>query len=518
MKKYFLFFIVMMAFVNITKANNLVIANPNYNDNNKTLTFTITWDNSWKITGGPNNYDGIWVFIKRQACSSTNAWATALLSTTSTDHTAAAVTGGAAAKLLTVDAVSDGMGVFIRRQYNGLGSIPAHTITLQLNSSATTSPAITTTSADNFKVLGIEMVYVPQGQFYLGDGRQTNTTNFSNGNNSGTPLLITAAMQANGLGASTVYTSNPSYGCPNYLPSTFPIGYNGFWCMKYELGVTSYVDFLNCISYNEQAARLAKWGARYPNSVNAYFTNTGRMVDIHTSVAGTYNTIPAVFVWQVNDYNKYMPVTHLSWNDLTAYLDWSGLRPMTEFEYEKACRGPLNPIPFEYPWGDLNIYQNYGNTGNNFGTPAYASSVVGLYNGETIYSWNDNNWVPYRSGSFATNLTTRSQAGATYYGILDIGGNVSEQVVGGGSGYDFSNFTTANGDGILGSDGNANTPGWPTGSGPNTGNYWRGGDYTGNGTYPQIIQTSDRQNYAGNTTNSGQNNGFGGRGVRSFPN
>jgi len=32
------------------------------------------------------------------------------------------------------------------------------------------------------------------------------------------------------------------------------------------------------------------------------------------------------------------------------------------------------------------------------------------------------------------------------------------------------------------------------------------------------MQTSDRQNYAGNGTNNGQNNGFGGRGVRSFPN
>jgi len=115
MKKYILFFLFMLFVVEVTKANNLTISTPNYNDGNKTLTFTITWDNSWKITGGPNNYDGVWLFIKRQACSTTNQWATALLSTTSGDHTAVAVTGGAAAKLLTVDAVSDGMGVFIRR-------------------------------------------------------------------------------------------------------------------------------------------------------------------------------------------------------------------------------------------------------------------------------------------------------------------------------------------------------------------------------------------------------------------
>lgn len=514
MKKYFLF-LLLLGIVNVTEANNLTISTPNYNDGNKTLTFTITWDNSWKITGGPNNYDGVWLFIKRQACSPTNAWATALLSTTSSEHTAAAVTGGAAAKLLTVEAVGDGMGVFIRRQFNGLGNIPSHTITLQLNSSLTTSPAITTTASDNFKIFGVEMVYVPTGQFYLGDGRQTNTTNFSNGNNSGTPLLITSDMQRDGLGASTVYTSNPSFGCPNYLPASFPIGYNGFWCMKYEIGVTSYVDFLNCISYNEQATRLAKWGARYPNSVNAYFTTSGRAVDIRTTVAGTFNTIPAVF-----DYNiwaKFNPVTYLSWNDLTAYLDWAGLRPMTEFEYEKACRGPVNPVPNEYPWGDVTLTNNVS-TGTGGGTATFVPANVGLFNGMTLYQWNDNNWTPFRSGCFATSLTTRSQAGATYYGIMDMGGNVSEQVVGGGSGYDFSNFTTSNGDGILGVDGNANTPGWPTTWGTNTGNYWKGGDYTGNGTYPQIIQVSDRQNYGGNGTNNGQNNGFGGRGIRSFPN
>jgi len=515
MKKYFLF-LLMLGIINVSKANNLTISTPNYNDANKTLTFTITWDNSWKITGGPNNYDGVWLFIKRQACSNTNAWATALLSTTSGDHTTAAVTGGAAAKLLTVQAVSDGMGVFIRRQYNGIGNIPAHTVTLLLNSALTTSPAITASSSDNFKILGIEMVYVPQGQFYLGDGRQTNTTNFSNGNNSGTPLLITADMQRDGLGASTVYTSNPNYGCPNYLPSTFPIGFNGFWCMKYEIGVTSYVEFLNTISYNEQEKRLAKWGARYPNSINTFFSNGGNQaVAIYTSVAGTYNTVPATFAY--NSFATWSPVSYLSWTDLTAYLDWSGLRPMTEFEYEKACRGTLNPVPNEYPWGDISLY-NTSTYPTNSGTFQSKVTNIGMYNGMCLYDWNTVDWAPFRSGSFANNLTTRSQSGATYYGIMEMGGNVSEQVVGGGSGYDFSNFTTANGDGILGADGNANTLGWPTGQGANTGNYWKGGDFVGNGTKPQIIQISDRQNYAGNGTNNGQNAGFGGRGVRSIPN
>jgi formylglycine-generating enzyme required for sulfatase activity len=516
MKKHFIFLLLTFFVFQTTKANNLTISTPSYNDANKTLTFNVAWENSWKITGGPNNYDGIWLFIKRQACSNTNAWATALLSTTSSDHTAAAVTGGAAAKLLTIDAVSDGMGVFIRRQYNGIGTIAPHTITLQLNSSLTTSPAITASASDNFKILGIEMVYVPQGEFYIGDGRNTNTNNFSNGTNSGTALKITAAIQAAGLGASTVYTSSPSLGCPNSLPSTFPLGYNGFWCMKYEISTGSYLDFLNSLSYNEQATRLSKWTARYPSSTGQDFganINTG----LYTSVAGIYNTVPATFAFRNAGYT-WVPVTYLSWLDLTAYLDWAGLRPMNEFEYEKACRGPLNPVPFEYPWGSTAIYKNQ-DYGTNYGTNSMRPNYVGQYDGMAMYAWNDQNGAPYRSGSYATAISTRAQASATYYGMMEFGGNVSEQVVGGGSGYDFSNFTTANGDGILGADGNANTPGWPTGIGANTGNYIKGGDFQGAyGTYPDMLRVSERSQLNGNIYNNGQNPGTGGRGVRSFPN
>lgn len=512
MKKYLLFLLLAVCFNETVKGNALSISTPVFNEGNKTITFNISWENSWKLTSGPSNYDGVWVFIKRQACSNTNIWGTALISTTSADHQSAVASGP---NLLSVDAVSDGMGVFIRRTFNGMGNIGVHTITLKLNSSMTTSPAITPSAADNFKVFGIEMVYVPQGQFYAGDGRPTNSHNFSAGNNASTPLLITAALQASGLGAATNYTSSPQYGCPNYLPATFPIGYNGFWCMKYETTVVSYVDFLNCLSYDQQAGRLSKWGARYPNSVNTNFTNgQSWRTDIHTSVAGTYNTIPATFTYNTT-YETYSVLGYMSWLDLTSYLDWTGLRPMTDFEYEKACRGTLNPIAFEYPWGNTSLTQAF-NQPANFGSFQERANHAG--EGICLYQWNDENRAPYRPGIFATQITTRSQSGSTYYGIMEMGGNVSEQVVGGGSGYDYSNFTTANGDGALGADGNANTEGWPRGIGANQGNYMKGGDYTGNGSYPSIIQVSDRQYYVGNTINNGQNNGTGGRGVRSFPN
>ena len=120
MKKNILFLLIALSFTLNTKANNLIISTPIYNDGNKTMTFNISWDNSWKLSSGPTNWDGVWVFIKRQACSNTNIWATTLVSATSGDHGSSVSSG---TNLLSVDAVSDGMGVFLRRTNNGMGNI-----------------------------------------------------------------------------------------------------------------------------------------------------------------------------------------------------------------------------------------------------------------------------------------------------------------------------------------------------------------------------------------------------------
>ena len=110
MKKLFILFLGVLLSCQLF-ANNLVIGTPTYDGTANTLTFTIKWDNSWRVNGvsGPNNYDAVWIFVKRQPCAANGVWSHALLSTTSSDHS---VTGSFN---LVADAVTDGMGIFIHR-------------------------------------------------------------------------------------------------------------------------------------------------------------------------------------------------------------------------------------------------------------------------------------------------------------------------------------------------------------------------------------------------------------------
>ena len=100
---------------------------------------------------------------------------------------------------------------------------------------------------------------------------------------------------------------------------------------------------------------------------------------------------------------------------------------------------------------------------------------------------------------------------------MEMGGNVWEQCVGGGSGYDYSAFTKTNGNGVLTNDGLADVTGWPINGGSNSGTIIRGGYYYSNGNAYQI-QVSDRSYFAGDNYNASTNRDatVGGRGVRSL--
>jgi len=514
-----IFLFILLFITSRSFANNLVIGTPAYNSTLNTLTFTIKWDNSWRVNGsqGPNNWDAVWIFVKRQPCAANGIWSHALLSATASDHS---VTGSFN---LVADPVTDGMGVFIHRDANANNQIGNLTTTssVVIKLSGIYKPDLvgSSSSSDNFKVIGIEMVYVPTGNFYIGDGRTTNTSNFSAGNTIGA-VQITSTIQANGLGAFSNYVSNPTYGCVIPLPSTYPLGYNGFYCMKYEINQQQIVDYLNTLTYDQQKGRLDAWGvgARLPTGVNNYWNNNQYRQTIRVATAGTNNSLPAIFDLAGNAWGAFIPAGYMNWQDLTSYLDWSGLRPMTEFEYEKACRGTLNPVAYEYPWGNNSTLNMVYGANNNTNTSSEFYNAI--LDGMVHANWDGGT---ARSGFAATSSTNRVQSGATFYGILDMAGNAWEQCVGGGTGFNYSTFTTANGDGVLTKTGLANTNGWPGDGGPQSGTILKGGGfYNLNGLYTNgaAFQVSDRSFYGGTSLNQTINNtkdrSIGGRGVRNY--
>ena len=140
---------------------------------------------------------------------------------------------------------------------------------------------------------------------------------------------------------------------------------------------------------------------------------------------------------------------------------------MTEFEFEKICRGPNTPVANEYPCGTTNILSATAASIAYSGAANESSLTTGA--GLCVYGANSTtSRGPLRVGITATNTTTRTLAGAAFYGAMDMAGNVNEQCLGGMT-YNYSTFTTANGDGILSNIGNADTANWPQNGGGDQG-------------------------------------------------
>src|SRR5690554_1327913 len=150
-------FIILLLFVNYSLANNLQITNVTKVDNS-TISFRISWENSWRVSTAPNNHDAVWIFIKRIDCA-TNQWNHVDLSPSAGNHYAddpleVYIDGR--------DGTLAAKGVLIRRKADGVGHIVNDSISLNIIN----MPA----GEFDFEVFGIEMVQIPQGAFYLGDG------------------------------------------------------------------------------------------------------------------------------------------------------------------------------------------------------------------------------------------------------------------------------------------------------------------------------------------------------------
>jgi formylglycine-generating enzyme required for sulfatase activity len=268
------------------------------------------------------------------------------------------------------------------------------------------------------------MVFIPQGAFYAGDATSPNSIRTSTADNSPIQITSEAALPTiSSLGDGNNYS----------LTANFRKGFAAFYIMKYEISQGQYTDFLNTIGQNQASNR-------FPNAYNSYRNSVG------------YNTT-------TTDYYTDRPdraMNYLSWSDVVAYLDWAALRPLTELEYEKACRGPLAPVPNEYAWGTISYTAGFTLSGAEDGTETFTDPGANTRRMTDGIAGGDGGAGPARVGIFATPSTnTRAAAGASYWGVLNLSDNVGEyyyQYVAGHS-------TRSPGNGIPWGDGNLTNPG-----------------------------------------------------------
>ena len=511
-KKTLMLFTVFFTVISLNANNVRIInvVNTNPGSANPIIKFDIAWDNSWRVSTGPKNYDAVWIFVKCQKvpvgspnCESNLTWEHANMAKSSTGFSVGAP--------LEYKHVDDSVGLFLYRSTDGIGDIDTTSVTIVLNLPTLSDPYA---PAYNFKVFAVEMVYIPQGAFELGDGISSNTFN-----------SIVIDNSTNTLSSSVI-----GGGIESTISADYPKGYSAFYCMKYEITQQQYVDFLNTLTFKQQVTRtnLSTSQLSTAPGVIGLCAMIGSCINrnsIKLIQHGVNHSRPGVFACDLetapgdpfdseND-GQTIAMNYLSLADFYAYLDWAGLRPMTNLEFEKIARGPLARIGNEYIWGTLNITQAQSTAILNEGTTSEVSSTSG--NGLAAYGSSANNG-PLRVGFSATNTTNRETSGAAYYGVMNLGGNIWEIVTGGKNRSDNGyKLTYANlGNGSLSSSGNHNVANWQT----YYSNYWhfelRGGSYSSGASTLKISDRSKNYPYMGfgSSTSDQRLPDVGGRGVR----
>ena len=457
--KKIIFTALFMALTAITFANNIQLANVSINGQNTVSQFTlvnfdVSWENSWRTITNENNYDGAWIFVKFRKKTS-SLW----------QHATIAQLGFTTPAGSVIQPSLDGKGVWIYHVLPGAdftGNVNYAGAKLQWNYGA---DGVLNTDSVEVRVFALEMVYIPVGAFKVGSGG-TETNHFVDGSSNNPYNVASEAAITVGVTAGNLnYTSGSGLGGDQAgpIPAAFPKGFNAYWIMKYEASQQQYVDFLNNLD-------LARASNRYGPVITGTHPNL---------------TVPSP--------EKAMNLLNIL--DGLAFADWAGLRPFTELEYEKACRGYNQaPLPNEFVWGSTTAVATTAITGG--GTASETAS-----NGNANFASGTNSVL--RCGIYATASSTRQSSGGSYYGVMDMAGNVSEYPISVGSPFGRA-FTATNGDGTLDNAGDANTATWPTAS---AGFAARGGYY---GDVVARLQTSDRTQgiYSGAPTTRSQTIGI----------
>ena len=333
-----------------------------------TVQFDIAWTNSWRFG---SFFDAAWVFFKVRGDEKTG-WQHGRLSADKVLNPSGfgQEEGGTPLEFVVPggDDPSTGLGaggftgVFVRRAGDGLGLTAARRVTALLDLSAL--EGITDIARAQIKAIGIEMVYVPEGAFYVGrgsgpiapyagkgcGGMEINWLYKHSGKPSDTAEPLPFKFNIGDLylwGVGVTRADPPPYRIEGEapiptgrkkgalwavdiapedggeIPAAFPKGYAAFYCMKHAYPTAhQYAEFLNTLTAAQAKPR--------------YYEH-GHGMAVKRSGDAPNDTYSAP--------NPDERVPWMSFTDGAFFAAWAGLRPMTELEYEKMIRGPRPAIP-----------------------------------------------------------------------------------------------------------------------------------------------------------------------------
>ena len=401
--------------------------------------FDMSWEYSWRDS---ENWDAVWVFVKfydTQECRWRHAW----LSNEDNKHSVGTNNGVDATINVGLTKISDskgakGMGVFAFRTSEGSGTVTWEDVRLRWEYA---NQEASIRNVQKVKVFGFEMVYVPEGSYYLGDGGAICHVNqfhqYGNGNafyvNSNTGVH----QGYDGSGFTANYCCYYDHRATTWgvegtcctrtinilLPDAYPKGYNAVYCMKTLVTQNMYCEFLNT------CRNIAPENNRFPNG---YFGEFRFNIDWNgdkfiCNASGRGTGAEA-------DDGGWVACNYMEPADMLAFLDWAALRPMTEMEFEKIARGKEQaPTTKEYAWGNTNITPSASLKNKNTANEYYAvgNCHYGQADGTTLKTETADYPIgPCRPGSFAKAGSTREAAGAGIYGTFDMSGNLWDLVVG----------------------------------------------------------------------------------------
>lgn len=393
---------------------------------------TLTWDNAWR---DDYNHDAAWVFLKFQPADA--QYNSRHLAIQPGGHVLLEKPADGPEPQFTLAGDGTGLFVFCAEKYRG----PVRwTLRLAFDASSVANFDL---KNGEWSVHALEMVFSPASPLTVGDPDSLSwqAGGFYRSGANGQPdglYRIEREDQPIAVGESpgalNYRARNPEYQGDRQgpVPPAFPKGVVAFYCMKYEITQGQYADFLNALGQQATYFRANFSGKGYAESRGSIGFDGQR------------------YTAQSPD----RPLNFVSWDDGCAYLDWAGLRPMTELEYEKACRGSETPLAHEFPWGtaDKKLLARFVDLDDEL------------------------KFRPGTDESFGGS-DRRAVLGAGRCGALDLAGSLWERVVSIGHPAGRA-YTGSHGDGRLDGYGFATNTDWPRGDDERTGGYgYRGGGY-----------------------------------------